>query len=136
MLPRRKPGVLSGGGEREGTRKEDTEGTKGFRMLAKEMAVSPSRCVRQPGYISRVNDSGISISVSVRCPCQLYRDERLLRVRLHRPHGTRRAPYLPGILPGSCVRGRDGPGRFERTGEVGSGRRNDEDTRKCMARTK
>lgn len=42
------------------------KGAKAFGMLAKETAVSISRCVRQSDYISRVNDSDISISVSVR----------------------------------------------------------------------
>lgn len=50
----------SGGGGGGETR------AKAFEMAAKETAVSPLWCVRQPGYISRVNDSGISISVSVR----------------------------------------------------------------------
>jgi len=54
--------------EEEEKEEEEEEGRKAFGMAAKETAVvrPPSRCVRQPGYISRVNDSGISISVSVR----------------------------------------------------------------------
>jgi len=55
--------------KKEEEEEEEEEGRKAFGMAAKETAVSPpslSRCVRQPGYISRVNDSGISISVSVR----------------------------------------------------------------------
>lgn len=66
-------------------------------MLAKETAVSLSRYVRQSGYISRVNDSDISISVSVRwgCPYQLYRDECLLRARLP----SSRLADSSGLLP-------------------------------------
>ena len=52
--------------ERERKKEKTAKEMKEFGKPAKEMAVSPSRCVRQSGYISRVNDSGISISVSVR----------------------------------------------------------------------
>jgi len=50
-------------GECEDTREKAAEEMKG--MPAKDGG-QPSRCVRQLGYISRVNNSGISISVSVR----------------------------------------------------------------------
>lgn len=80
------------------------KGAKGFGMLAKETAVSLSRYVRQSGYISRVNDSDISISVSVRwgCPCQLYRDECLLRARLP----SSRLANSSGLLPSGPLSGR------------------------------
>lgn len=60
-------GVSEGGtGRGKGHERKMRKGAKAFGMLAKETAVSLSRCVRQSGYISRVNDSDISISVSVR----------------------------------------------------------------------
>lgn len=52
-------------GSRRRRRRDSSEGVREM-LPAKETAASPLWCVRQPGYISRVNDSGISISVSVR----------------------------------------------------------------------
>lgn len=95
------------------------KGAKAFGMLAKETAVSLSRCVRQSDYISRVNDSDISISVSVRWlslptlpgRASSPRSPSLFSSRELAESSTLGTPSSSS-LSGFCVRGRDGPGRF------------------------
>lgn len=121
VLPWWEPKVVSEGGtgHGKGHERKMRKGAKAFGMLAKETAVSLSRCVRQSGYISRVNDSDISISVSVRWlslptlpgRASSPRSSSLFSSREPAESSTLGTPPSSS-LSGFCARGRDGPGRF------------------------